>query len=177
MSATTDLYSSNPPSHFSFRSTLSHAQHNSTFSNQTTLSAKRGVWLVRQPTSSKQGVTYIGGLFARWGRLYSVHRAGCRVHNALPCEWVPWIDLVKTLPERQPLHPVVKTEAVPQKVLLKDEKYIHETVDILAQLIDDANLHGDPQVKINYVQVKLLMHNYVIRMVSHNTMCMHTVYT
>ena len=85
--------------------------------------------------------------------------------------------MVKTLPERQPLHPVVKTEAVPQKVLLKDEKYIHETVDILAQLIDDANLHGDPQVKINYVQVKLLMHNYVIRMVSHNTMCMHTVYT
>ena len=62
-------------------------------------------------------------------------------------------------------------------MLLKDEKYIHETVDILAQLIDDANLHGDPQVKINYVQVKLLMHNYVIRMMSHNTMCMHTVYT
>ena len=63
-------------------------------------------------------------------------------------------DLVKTLPEHKPLHPVVKTEAVPQKVLLKDEKYIHETVDILAQLIDDANLQGDPQVKI---QVKLLV--------------------
>ena len=75
-------------------------------------------------------------------------------------------DLVKTLPERKPLHPVVKTEAVPQKVLLKDEKYIHETVDILAQLIDDADLHGDPQVNIYYVhvymytciQVKLFMH-------------------
>ena len=66
-------------------------------------------------------------------------------------------DLVKTLPERQPLHPVVKTEAVPQKVLLKDEKYVHETIDILAQLIVDANLQGDPQVKI-CVQVKLLMH-------------------
>ena len=54
--------------------------------------------------------------------------------------------LKHTLPEVQPLHPVMKTEAVPQKVLFKDEKYIHETIDILSQLIDDANLQGDPQV-------------------------------
>ena len=79
-------------------------------------------------------------------KTHGIHRAGCPVYNALPCEFPGLTDLVKTLPECQPL---VKTEAVPQKVLLKDEKYIHETVDILAQLIiDDANLQGDPQVNM-----------------------------
>ena len=39
---------------------------------------------------------------------------------------------------------------VPQKVLFKDEKHTQETIDILSQLIEDANLNGDPQVhKIN----------------------------
>ena len=55
--------------------------------------------------------------------------------------------LRNTLSELQPLHPVMKT-AVPQKVLFKDEKYIHETIAILFQLIDDANLQGDPQVQL-----------------------------
>lgn len=50
------------------------------------------------------------------------------------------------LPKYQSLHPVVKTEVIPQTVLFKDEKYIQETIDILSQLIDDGNLNGDPQV-------------------------------
>ena len=54
-------------------------------------------------------------------------------------------DLRKYVPDHQQLHPVVKTEVVPQ-VLFKDEKYIQQTIDILSQLIDDANLNGDPQV-------------------------------
>lgn len=54
--------------------------------------------------------------------------------------------LRKYAPAHQQLHPVEKTEVVPQKVLFKDEKYIHETIEILAQLIDDVNLNGDPQV-------------------------------
>ena len=56
-------------------------------------------------------------------------------------------SLGNTLPELQPLHPVMKTEAVPQNVLFKDEKYIHETIGIFEQLIIDANLQGDPQVQ------------------------------
>ena len=52
--------------------------------------------------------------------------------------------------QHQQLHPVVRTEVVPQKVLFKDEKYIQEMIDILSQLIEDANLNGDPLVhKIN----------------------------
>ena len=59
--------------------------------------------------------------------------------------------LRKYAPDHQQLHPVVKTEVVPQKVLFKDEKYIQETIEILSQLIDDANLNGDPQVHCIYV--------------------------
>ena len=35
-------------------------------------------------------------------------------------------------------------KVVPQKVLFKDEKYIQETIEILSQLIDDADLKGNP---------------------------------
>lgn len=63
-------------------------------------------------------------------------------------------DLRKYAPDHQQLHPVVKTEVVPQKVLFKDEKCIQETIDILSQLIDDANLNGDPQV--HYINIHLL---------------------
>lgn len=59
--------------------------------------------------------------------------------------------LRKYAPDYRRLHPVVKTEVVPQKVLFKDEKYIQETIEILSQLIDDADLKGDPQVKCVYV--------------------------
>ena len=41
---------------------------------------------------------------------------------------------------------VSKSEVVPMKVLFKDEKYIADTIDILAKLMDDAKLTGDPQV-------------------------------
>ena len=54
--------------------------------------------------------------------------------------------LRKHAPDHQKLHPVVKTEVVPQQVLFKDEKYIQETIEIISQLIDDADLKGDPQV-------------------------------
>ena len=46
----------------------------------------------------------------------------------------------------EPLHPPQKSEVVPMKVLFKDEKLKTDTIDILSQLITDANLEGTPQV-------------------------------
>ena len=54
--------------------------------------------------------------------------------------------LRSVLPKYQTIHPVVTTEVIPQAVMFKDEKNIQETINILSQLIDDANLNGDPQV-------------------------------
>ena len=60
-------------------------------------------------------------------------------------------DLKKFVPDEAPLHPVVKTEVIPMKILFRDEKYISETIEILTKLAEDAKLCGEPQVSIlNY---------------------------
>ena len=55
-------------------------------------------------------------------------------------------DLEEFIPVVTPIHPVKKSDVVPMKLLLKDEKYKSETIDILTQLYEDANLSGDHQV-------------------------------
>ncbi len=64
-------------------------------------------------------------------------------------------------------------EVVPMKVLFKDEKYTAETIDILSQIAEDANLDNvSPQVSItpymyilnnhsSYVHVYHSLHLYV----------------
>ena len=54
--------------------------------------------------------------------------------------------LSEYVPPVEPLHPPQKSEVVPMKVLFKDEKLKSDTIDILSQLIADANLDGAPQV-------------------------------
>ena len=54
--------------------------------------------------------------------------------------------LAKLVPETQSVHPVTKSKVVPMKILFKDEKYKSETIDILSQLMCDANLSGSHQV-------------------------------
>ena len=56
--------------------------------------------------------------------------------------------LSKLIPPRKTLHPVQKSKAVPMKILFKDEKYKSETIDILTQLLQDADLSGNEQVNI-----------------------------
>ena len=36
------------------------------------------------------------------------------------------------------------------KILMKDEKYTDDTIDILRQLVTDATLSGDAQVSMRY---------------------------
>jgi len=50
------------------------------------------------------------------------------------------------VPPTEPLHPIAPTEVVPMKILFKDEKYKSITIDILTQLLADADLNGDEQV-------------------------------
>ena len=79
-------------------------------------------------------------------------------------------DLKDLVPPESPMHPVQKTETIPMCVLFKDEKYTSETVDILAQLIIDANLNGQPQVYVIHVHVRAsgicrIMYMYIYLMV------------
>lgn len=62
-------------------------------------------------------------------------------------------NLKQYVPEKTPLHPPKKSEVIPMKILFKDEKYKSETIDILSQLVTDANLDGSNQVSIQHLQV------------------------
>ena len=58
-------------------------------------------------------------------------------------------------------HPTEKSVVVPMKILFKDEKYKAQTIDILSQLIADAQLPGNPEVRVlcnagSYIQFNLL---------------------
>ena len=57
-------------------------------------------------------------------------------------------DLCQFLPTKQ--HPPAhKSVVMPMKLLFRDEKYTDENIQIMLQLLKDANLDGSPQV---YVQ-------------------------
>ena len=55
-------------------------------------------------------------------------------------------DLEKFIPVVNTIHPVQKSDVAPMKLLLKDEKYKSETIDILTQIYEDGDLSGDQQV-------------------------------
>lgn len=62
------------------------------------------------------------------------------------------------VPEIEPIHPAQKSEVVPMKVLFKDEKLKSETIDILSQLMSDANLDG------TQLEVHAIYYMYTCRM-------------
>ena len=57
-------------------------------------------------------------------------------------------DLQSHLPQRGSPHPIWKTVVVPMQILFKDEKLKAETIDILLELMKNAELSGEPQVSI-----------------------------
>ena len=77
--------------------------------------------------------------------------------EAFPC----LKDLKPFVPTPKPLHPPDKSEVVPMKLLFRDEKYKSETIEILSQLIRDANLSGEPQVS-QCMHMSLYIHDIVL---------------
>ena len=68
------------------------------------------------------------------------------------------VENISDLAEFVPLlHPPQKSEVVPMKILFKDEKLKTDTIDILSQLMGDANLDGSAQV-----QSYMCIHMYTI---------------
>lgn len=54
--------------------------------------------------------------------------------------------LQSLVPPQSSPHPVARSTVIPMKILFKDEKYKAETIDILKQLLIDAELTGKPEV-------------------------------
>ena len=63
------------------------------------------------------------------------------------------------IPPMEPLHPVVKSEVVPMKILFKDEKYKSATIE---KLLVDACLSGNQQVNIKLGPMATVMELCII---------------
>lgn len=56
------------------------------------------------------------------------------------------VQVKSCVPARECPHPVRTPSVAPMSILFKDEKYKAETIDIIRQLMEDANLSGRSEV-------------------------------
>lgn len=103
-------------------------------------------WSDTTPQRSRKSLTVSDFLPSVEDADHLMKRAKSFLMEFLAHEFIDLADLKPFVPEHQSPHPVCKSEVVPMKVLFKDEKYTAETIDILSQLMIDANLKCDPQV-------------------------------
>ena len=103
-------------------------------------------WSDTRPQRSRQSLTISDFLPSEDDAEQLRKRAHHYIMEFLVTEFSSLSDLKRFLPARDVLHPVQKAVVAPMKVLFKDEKYKSETIDILTQLMVDAQLSGDPQV-------------------------------
>ena len=99
-------------------------------------------WSDTQPQRGRQSLT-IDDFFPRKDESQQLEeRATHYLMEFLVDTFADLAHLRKFIPQTQPIHPVQKSKVVPMKVLFKDEKLKSETIDILSQLMLDADLNG-----------------------------------
>ena len=103
-------------------------------------------WSDDKPQRSMESLTISDFLLSETEAEVMGARATSYMMRFLVSNFSTFSDLKKFVPDEAPLHPVVKTEVFPMKILFRDEKYISETIEILTKLAEDANLSGEPQV-------------------------------
>ncbi len=104
------------------------------------------VWSDKTPQRSRQSITIEDVSPSQSDARVLKQRAIQFIMELLVKTFSNLHDLEEFIPSVEPIHPVQKSEVVPMKLLLKDEKYKTETIDILTQLYSDAALSGDHQV-------------------------------
>lgn len=104
-------------------------------------------WADKSPQQSRQALTCDHFLPSQEDATQLQKRAIQFMKKFLTSHFSSLRALKQFVPSYATPHAVSKAEVVPMKVLFKDEKYKSETVEILKQLMSDANLHGDHQVK------------------------------
>lgn len=106
-------------------------------------------WSDSTPQHSRQSVTVEDFLPSEVESSALEHRAVQFMMEFLVEAFSSLHDLKRFVLANTPLHPPQTSHVVPMKLLFRDEKYKSETIEILSQLIHDANLSGDPQVRLN----------------------------
>lgn len=103
-------------------------------------------WSDSSPQKSRQSLTVEDYLPSANESLQLEERATRYMMGFLVETFACLEDLQPFVPAMEPLHQPQKSEVVPMKLLFRDEKYKSEMIQILSQLIRDANLSEDPQV-------------------------------
>ncbi len=103
-------------------------------------------WADTQPQRSRKALTVSDILPNREDAQELRSKAVLYLMEFLVKEFPSLQDLATLVPSRSSPHPVKKPQVAPMKLLFKDEKYKADTIDILAQLCQDAGLTGQPHV-------------------------------
>ena len=103
-------------------------------------------WSDDRPQRSMESLTISDFMLSESDAEEMGARATSYMMRFLVTNFSAFSDLKKFVPDETPLHPVVKTEVTPMKILFRDEKYISETIEILTKLVEDGKLCGEPQV-------------------------------
>ena len=105
-------------------------------------------WSDTQPQRSRQSLTVDDFLPSKDDTVQLQRRATHYLMEFLVNTFSDLSRLRKFLPRPESFHVPSKSEVVPMKILMKDEKLKSETIDILSQLMHDANLDGKPEVHV-----------------------------
>ena len=103
-------------------------------------------WSDTSPQKSRQSLTVEDYLPNASESHQLEERATCYMMRFLVEAFTCLQDLQSFVPAIESLHQPQKSQVIPMKLLFRDEKYKSETIQILSQLIRDADLSGDPQV-------------------------------
>ena len=106
-------------------------------------------WSDTKPQRSRQSLTIDDFLPSSEDAMKLQQNAVQYLMSFLAENFTDLADLQCYVSPIEPIHPPEKSEVVPMKILFKDEKLKSDTIDILTQLMMDANLDGIPQVHIN----------------------------
>ena len=103
-------------------------------------------WNDTTPQKSRNSLTVVDFLLNESDAAETHERAVRYMMKFMVTTFKTFSDLKQFIPDEKSLHPIMKTEVVPMKVLFRDEKYISETIEILTDIAKDARLSGQPQV-------------------------------
>ena len=134
-------------------------------------------WSDTKPQRSHQSLTIDDFLPSSEDAMKLQQNAAQYLMSFLVENFTDLADLQSYVPPMEPIHPPEKSEVVPMKILFKDEKLKSDTIDILTQLMMDANLDGTPQVHIHvgsYLPTLLNWNNARINNIFTSHTCAHT---
>ena len=108
-------------------------------------------WSDTRPQKKRSELTVHDIVPSEEDGLMLYHRAVDYVMRFMASHFKALSKFISQVPKLKSPHAVSKSVVAPMKILQKDEKYTEANVEILEQIMSDAQLKGDPQVTVVWV--------------------------